>query len=172
RTAYRMSWLSMSTLHCWRKRHHTSARAPKARAIDGSVASSASHSARNSRRAAPGASRETIAMKRRGRSGMARAWTETRAVLDALAREGERVGARAGDLVVAPRRPLLAAGDPLALPVRADEAEGLEAPQRGIDGAGLQSRAVGDVEPVADAVGDRVQHQRGRIGDVAHWKSI
>src|SRR5215471_18819026 len=163
-----MSCVSMSGLHCWRQRYQASGSAPAARAKRGSTASSASHSSRNSRRTDLGARRETIAMKRRGTSGMTLAGTEPREVLEALPGRRERVGAGAGDLVVAARGPLLAARDLLALPARTDEPERLEPPQHGIDGAGLEARAVGDVEAVAHAVGDGVEDERRRIGGVGH----
>src|SRR5262249_23697150 len=70
------------------------------------------------------------------------------------------------DLVIAARRPLLPPRDLLALPAGADEAERLEAAQRRVDGAGLQSGTVGDVEAVADAVGDGLEHEGRGIGDV------
>src|SRR5881392_4125428 len=163
-----MSCVSMSTLQCWRNRNQASGSAPAARANDGSVASSASHSARNSRRAAPGASRDTRATKRRGNSRMTRTRTQPGEVLEALAGDLQRLAAAAGDLVIAPRGPLLAPRGLLALPARSHEAERLEAPQRRIHGAGLQSRPVGDVEPVANAVGNRLEHEGGRVGDVTH----
>src|SRR6476620_701108 len=119
----------MSTLHCWRNRNHASGTDPIARVItrassrhdergraSQAVASSASHSARNSRRAHRGASRETSAMNRRRTSGMTGARAQAPEILEALHGDIERVGAGPGDLVVAARRTLLAAGDLLVLP--------------------------------------------------------
>src|SRR5688572_25627627 len=113
----------MSRLHCWRTRNNASGTAPRARLNEGWAASSASHSARNSRRRLDGARRATRPMKRRGRSRMALARTEAAKALEALQRGLQRGAAGPGDLVVAPRRTLLAAGDLLALPARSHEAE-------------------------------------------------
>src|SRR4051812_33679983 len=123
RTPYRMSWLSMSTLHCWRNRNHASGTAPSARVNDGSTASSASHSARNSRREAAGVRRETRPIKRRAVSRTARARAQPAEVFEAFPRHGQRLGAGARDLVVAARRPLLAPRRLLVLPPRSDVAE-------------------------------------------------
>src|SRR5215813_14183172 len=137
----------MSALHCWRKRNQASGIDPTARKTTRrssrrdpgrrachAVAISASHSARNSRRAHPGASRETSAMKRRTKSGMTRARPEAAEILEPLHRHVERLGAGPGDLVVAARGTLLAARDFLALPARSHEPERLETPERGIHG--------------------------------------
>src|SRR3954471_24234279 len=177
-----MSCSNMSVLHCWRTRKIASGTAPSAwrsrcaREARGAApdpaahaaSSSAIHSARNSRRRLLGASRDTTAMNRRTHLRMAFTRPQAAEVLETLERGLERDGARLRDLVVAACRPLLAPRDLLALPVRADEAERVEAAQRRIHRAGLQAGVVRDVEAVADAVGDGLQHERGRVSDVAH----
>src|SRR6185436_15394094 len=142
-----------------------------ARVNDGSVSSSASHSARNSRRSAPGTSLDTMPMKRRSRLRMALLRLEPSQVLEPLDRDLERLAARLGDLVIAPRRPLLAPRHLLALPAGSHVTEHVEAPEGGIDRPRLKPGAVGDVEPVPRAIGDSLKHERRRKSYVTHESS-
>src|SRR3954447_10071243 len=174
-----MSCMSMSRLHCWRIRNHASGIDPRARAATlprsrqdrpaagaHAVSSSASHSAWNSRRAHAGVNRATHAMNRRSRLRMPRARCEPAEVLEPLHGRLESTRPRRGDLVIPACGTLFAPRDLLALPIRPDEAERVEAAERGIDGAGLQPRAIRDVEAVPHTVSNRVEHERRRIGDV------
>src|SRR3982751_3100434 len=174
-----MSCISMSRLHCWRRRDKASGIEPSARATTRArsrhdrarsgahaVVSSASHSARNSRRAQAGVSRATHAINRRSTLSMTGARAQPAEILEPLHGRLERCGAGGGDLVITACGTLLPARDLLALPVRLHEPERIEPPQRGIDGAGLKPGAVRDVEAVACAVGNGVQHERRGIGDV------
>src|SRR6476646_813989 len=73
-----------------------------------------------------------------------------------------------GDFVIATRRSTLAPGHPLALPVGADEAECVETTKRRIDGPRLEPGLVGDIEAVARALSNRLQHQGRGQRDVRH----
>src|SRR5687767_9696447 len=128
--------------------------------MDGLTASSASHSSRNSRRRARGVSQDAARTTQWDRSRMTGA-AQPAEPLEPLACGLQRGAPLFRDLVVAACRTLLAPRDFLAFPVRPDEPEIVEAPQRRIDGSGLQAGAVGDVEPVAGAVGDGLQHEGG-----------
>src|SRR5437763_2275307 len=174
-----MSCISMSRLHCCRIRNHASGIDPRARAATlarsrhdwsaagaHAISSSASHSAWNSRRAHAGVNRATQAMNRRSRLRMTWARCEPAEVREALDGGIEGAHPRGRDLVITAGRTLFAPRDLLVFPIRPDEAERLEAPQRGINRAGLQSGAISDVEAVPHAVCDRVEHERRRIGDV------
>src|SRR5689334_8707978 len=99
----------MSTLHGCRKSHQASRTAPSARAGEGWTASSACHSSRKSRRAAAGTRAETSVMKRRRALRMIGPGPDAAEGGEALDRDGERGASVAGDLVVAPGGPLLAA---------------------------------------------------------------
>src|SRR6476620_9313567 len=73
-----------------------------------------------------------------------------------------------GDFVIATRGSALAPCHPRAPPVRADEAERVETTKRRIDRPGLEPGLVGDIEAMARALGNRLEHQGRGQRDVRH----
>src|SRR5690242_1598697 len=92
----------------------------------------------------------------------ASAAAERAVVLD---RERERSGPRGRDLVVASGRPLLALRDRRRFPARPYEAGAVEPAEDRVHGPTRKRGAVHDVEAVADATGDRLEHGHGGGGE-------
>jgi len=78
---------------------------------------------------------------------------------------GQRLAARARQLVVLARGARLGLRDARLLPLGREVPRFIEAAQDGIHGAARHAGDVDDVEPVAVAVGDRLQDDRRRIGE-------
>src|SRR5262245_26108759 len=78
---------------------------------------------------------------------------------------GERLAARARQLVVLARRPRLGARDAFFLPDRGEVAGVLEPAQRRVDRAAGQAGDVDDVEPVSIPIGDRLEDDGGRVSE-------
>src|SRR5574338_283775 len=139
--------------------------------------SSASHSRRHSDRLAPGTSGALAWMMARqaasvilfrpamtsaplpGGAGPERNAAAQRP--EVRERRLQRARARGRDLVVPTRRAAVLLGDLGGLPAGSDVAALFQATQDGIDGAARQAGGVHDVEPVADAVADGLEHGDG-----------
>src|SRR5690349_14120971 len=87
---------------------------------------------------------------------------------EALARGLTQGAPLRGQLVIPARRALLALCLRGVLPLRRGEAVFLEPAEDRVDGAAGEPRGVEDVEPVAAAARERVEHEGGRGGQARH----
>ena len=84
---------------------------------------------------------------------------------------GESLGTGGADLVIAPRRPLVALGDGGRFPPRSNVPSLLQASENRVHRPARQSRGVHDVEAVANAIAKGFEHSDGgeRDGSVHGW---